>query len=197
MAVLNSRPKLRWYQYSLKTLMLLVGSTAFFFSVACTLGYVDAVIILAAVAALVVIALCPRRVYPETGVLIAITAVILLWANLRQTGWEWRCPIQRGWQGCDTSTPKEIDPITSAMFWRGWPMSPWRLYPSHQGYDGVDGTPLTAFYFVDHPSVQEALLIRGTLLLDCVVFFAALFTVRFICELYFRRFSAFRHKIKR
>jgi hypothetical protein len=192
---MNAAPKLRWYQYSLRTLMLLAGSTAFFFSVACTLGYVDAVIILTAVVTLVVIALCPCRVRPETGVLIGITTVILLWANLRQTGWEWRCPIQRGWYG-DTSTPGKMDPITSAMFWRGWPMSPWWLYPSHQRYDEI-GTPLAGFYFNDHPSVQVALLIRGTLLLDGVVFLAALFTVRFICELYFRRFSAFRHKTKR
>jgi hypothetical protein len=60
-----------------------------------------------------------RRTHPvhlSTIILLTLLTGILLWANLRPTGW------QEELGGVDS--PAELDPLTKAMFWRGWPLSP-------------------------------------------------------------------------
>ena len=57
----------------------------------------------------------PHPVRPATAILLALLACALLWANLRPTGW------QAEFGG---DCPPALDPITKAMFWRGWPLSP-------------------------------------------------------------------------
>ena len=56
---MNAVPKRRRFQFSLRAIFVLMSSTAVFFSVARNLGYVDAVIILAALSVLLGIALFP------------------------------------------------------------------------------------------------------------------------------------------
>ena len=100
----------------------LTGITAGFFSVVSILGYVDAGISLLAIdSPLLRPAMAASRPSGH-GLLLTLVAGILLWANLRPTGWQ-------GEFGIDT--PTGLDPITEAMFWRGWPLSPWMLCLIH------------------------------------------------------------------
>ena len=57
----------------------------------------------------------PQPVHRTTAVLLTLVAVILLWANLRPGPWE------AEFGGVN---PPELDVVTRAMFWRGWPLSP-------------------------------------------------------------------------
>jgi hypothetical protein len=162
---MNAVPKRRRFQFSLRAIFVLMSSTAVFFSVARNLGYVDAVIILAALSVLLGIALFPRRVHLTTGVLLAITTATLLWANLRTTQWE------REW---GEAPPSELDPVTYAMFWHGWPLAPFMVCDYH-------GMKFHAY----QPNV-----LRGTLVIDGVLFIAVLSTVRNICEMCIRWLGA-------
>jgi hypothetical protein len=128
-------------QYSLRSLFVLTGVTAVFFSLARTLGHVDAVVVLAVIIILVGVVVLPPRVHLATGILLTLVAGTLLWANLRPTGW----------------------------LYRGWPLSPGLMCMDGWGFDTSGPTP----YFA--------------LVLDCIVFVAALFVTRAVCELYFRR----------
>jgi hypothetical protein len=101
----------------------------------------------------------PQRVHLATAVLLTLATGILLWANLRPTGWQ-------GEFGVDT--PAELDPITEAMFWRGWPLSPCMVCLIH----GMK------FHF---GGVQWALV------LDAVVFAVTLSVVKALCERCSRR----------
>ena len=58
----------------------------------------------------------PEPVHRTTAILLTLLTGVLLWANLRPTGW------REDFGGVDS--PLELDPITRAMFWRGWPISP-------------------------------------------------------------------------
>ncbi len=113
-----STPGRRPFQFSLRALLGLTCGTASFFSLARTLGYVDALVILAAVVVAVGVMEYPRRVRPVTAILLTIVAGILLWANLRQTGWE---------RKFGEVPPGYLDPVTKSMFYRGWPIGPWML----------------------------------------------------------------------
>src|SRR5690242_17622026 len=64
----------------------------------------------------------PQPVHRTTAILLTLLTGILLWANLRESGWEaeWGGPIAPG-----------LDPITRAMFWRGWPLSPFMFCLFH------------------------------------------------------------------
>jgi hypothetical protein len=77
---------------------------------------VDLCIGLMAVLALVHVTRRPRPVHRTTAFLLALISGVLLWANLRPTGW------QEGLGGVDP--PEALDPVTRALFWRGWPLSP-------------------------------------------------------------------------
>ena len=84
----EAKPGRRPFQFSLRALFGLTCGTAAFFSLARTLGYADAMVILAAVVVAVGVMEYPRRVRPAHGHLLTLVAGTLLWANLRQTGWE-------------------------------------------------------------------------------------------------------------
>src|SRR3954451_11934120 len=61
----------------------------------------------------------PRPVHLTTTILLTLLTGILLWANLRPTGWQEE--LGR------VEAPAELDPVTKAMFWRGWPLSPFMV----------------------------------------------------------------------
>ncbi len=100
-------------QWKLRTQVLLVATLGLILG---GLIMVDLLIVTLAILALVTVASRPRRARPATALLLALLAGILLWANLRSTGW------QEELGGYDA--PVNLDLITKAMFWRGWPLCP-------------------------------------------------------------------------
>jgi hypothetical protein len=155
------KPGSRRFQFSLRALFSLTCGTAAFFSLARTLGYVDAVVILAAIVVVVGVMEYPRRVHLATGILLTVVAGLLLWANLRPTRWEKEFGV---------STPDQLDPVAKSMFCRGWPLSPCLICIHH--HMTVDPSD---------PAIYLALTSDG------IVFVAALFVTRGICGLCFRR----------
>jgi hypothetical protein len=112
---------------------------------------VDAFIIAIAVATLVAVERRPRPVRPATAVLLALLTGAWLWANLRTSGWQ---------EEMDLPVAGGLDPITKAMFWRGWPLAPCMICIIH------------GMKF--HPSGEEGLV----LVFDWVVLVVALFLVK-------------------
>ena len=102
--------------------------------------------------------LFPRRVHLTTGICLAITAATLLWANLRTTQWE------REW---GEAPPSELDPVTYAMFWHGWPLSP---------------SMGCSVYSLIHAVQPNVPVLRGILIFDAVFFLMALFVVKDVSE---------------
>jgi hypothetical protein len=151
----------RGSQSSLRSIVVVTGIAAVFFSVVFGLGTVDAVVALAAFGTLVGVVRYPRRVHRTTGVLLTLIAVALLWANLRPTGWQKE-------QGL--GTPSGMDPITEKMFWRGWPLSPFMVCLVH------------GMKFHPEPPLEQAILV-----FDGMVFVAVLFAVKGTCAFCFRR----------
>jgi len=156
------KPERRRFQYSLRAMFGLTTGTAAFFALARMLGYVDAVVALAAIVVLVGIMEYPRRVHLLTGILLTLVAGILLWANLRtERHWGSLTPNQ-----LDPVAKSMLDPMAESMFFRGWPFCPcmvcpisgWKFYPSELG-------------------------VYDILVLDGIVFVAALFVTRGICGL--------------
>ncbi len=148
-------PALRWYQYRLRSLLILTTLTAVFFSVARTLGYVDALVSLAAVAILVGFLRYPRRVHLVTGVALVLIAATLLWANLRRTGWE---------EVWGERAPPGFAALARTMYYHGWPACPFMVSPPRgmpPYSDGLEWTPLV---------------------LNGIVFALALFVARVICQ---------------
>ena len=117
-----SKPERRPFQFSLRSLFGLTCGTAAFFSLARTLGYVDAVVILAAIAVAVGVMEYPRRVHPLTGILLTLVAGMLLWANLRPTRWA---------REFNVGPPEGLDAVADSMFCRGWPLSPCLICMRH------------------------------------------------------------------
>jgi hypothetical protein len=148
------RTEVRRYQFSLRGLLALTGIAAGFFSVACILGYVDAAISLVALMVLFRVLLRPRPVRRTTAVLLTLVAGLMLWANLRPTGWQGEFGL---------ATPTGLDAITGAMFWRGWPLSPCMVCLIH-------GMKL-------HPSGSQWVLV-----LDSAIFAICLFAAKAVCE---------------
>jgi hypothetical protein len=102
----------------------------------------------------------PHPVHLTTTILLTLFTGILLWANLRPTGWQ----EELGW----IDTPTGLDPITKAMFWRGWPLSPFMICLIHGMRfrpDGIEGC---------------------VLVFDGVLFLVALFAAKAVCESCFR-----------
>jgi hypothetical protein len=122
---------------------------------------VDLCIGLVAVLALVRATRRPRPVHRTTAFFLALIPGALLWANLRPTG----CQADLG--GVDP--PEALDPVTRALFWRGWPLSPCMVCPVH------------GLRF--HPSSVE----RCVLVLDCVLFVVVLLATKTACERRLRR----------
>ncbi len=129
---------------------------------------VEALIIAIAVATLVAVARWPRPVRPATALLLALLTVGWLWANLRTTG--------RQDEVGDLKPATGLDPITEAMFWRGWPLCPFMFCPVHgMGF---------------HPTGLEPYM----LVFDWLVLVVALYLVKLalllakvVCERWFRR----------
>ena len=102
----------------------------------------------------------PRPVHLLTAILLTLLAGILLWANLRPTRW------QEEWGG-GIEAPAELDPISKAMFWRGWPLAPLMICA-----DGL------RFRHLGNAGCA--------LVFDGVVFLFALFAAKAVCEGCFR-----------
>ncbi len=98
----------------------------------------------------------PHPVHRTTAIFLTLLTGVLLWANLRPTGW------QEEFGGVDS--PLELDPITKEMFWRGWPLSPCMVCLIH------------GMRF--HPSGVE----QCVLVFDGGLFVAALFAAKAMCE---------------
>jgi len=118
----------------------------------------------ATVMALLVLICTVRRPHPvhlTTTILLTLLTGILLWANLRPTVWQEEF-------GGGIDAPTGLDPITKAMFWRGWPLSPCMICLIH------------GMKF--HPSGIEGCV----LVFDAVIFLVALFAAKAVCESCFR-----------
>ena len=99
----------------------------------------------------------PHPVHRTTAILLTLLTGVLLWTNLRPTVW------QEDFGG-GIDAPTGLDPITRAMFWRGWPLSPCMVCLFH-------GMRL-------HPSGVEQFL----LVFDGALFVVALFATKAVCE---------------
>ncbi len=153
------KPERRPFQYSLRSLFELTCGIAAFFSLARTLGYVDALVILAAVVVAVGVMEYPRRVRPATAILITLVAGTLLWANLRTNGWA---------REFNLGPPIGLDPVLRSTFCHGWPFSACSIYLHNHMTDPGD------------PAMYWALTS------DVVVFVVALLATRGVGELCLR-----------
>jgi len=101
----------------------------------------------------------PRPVHLTTTILLTLLTGILLWANLRPTGW------QEEWGMVEA--PAGLDPVTKAMFWRGWPLSPF-------------------MFCLDGLRVRSSGIEGCVLVFDGVLFLVVLFAAKAVCEGCFR-----------
>ena len=124
---------------------------------------VDLAIVLMALLVFILAVRGPHPVHLTTTILLTLLTGILLWANLRPTGW------QEEFGGVDS--PLELDPVTQAMFWRGWPLSPCTVCLVH------------GLKF--HPGGIE----QCVLAFDGVLFVVALFATKAVCERCLRHFQ--------
>ena len=119
------------------------------------ISHIDLCIGLVAVLALVRAARRPHPVHQTTAILLTLLTGVLLWANLRNSGW------QEVW---NERTPEGLDPVTKAMFYRGWPLAPFMVCLTHGlrfHSSGVEGC---------------------VLVLDGVLFLVALYATKAACE---------------
>jgi hypothetical protein len=149
-----------WSPHSLWTLLALTGIAAVVLLAAFRLGYVDAGVIVLAIVLLVCVTQRPYRAHPATAVVLTAVTAILLWANLKAK--EEGAMFHLG-------GPPELNPVTRALFWRGWPLSPFMVCPyRHMTYLPAEG------------------FVEGALICDGSVFVAALLATRFLLERGFR-----------
>ena len=127
-------------------------------------GWVDATIIALGLVALAWVIRRPEPVRPTTAIILTAVTAIALWANLRPTGAEY------GYGDDHHRALGNLDPVTKALFWRGWPLSPYMLCPD--------------YHLTFHP---EGAFIQQALVYDAVLILAALVAVRFLCERCFGR----------
>jgi hypothetical protein len=119
------------------------------------ISHIDLCIGLVAVLPLVRAARRPHPVHPTTAILLTLLTGVLLWANLRNSGW------QEVW---NERAPEGLDPVTKAMFYRGWPLAPFMVCLTHGlrfRFSGVEGC---------------------VLVLDGVLFLVALYATKAACE---------------
>jgi len=154
-------PERRWYQFSLRALFGVTCGTAAFFSLARTLGYADAFVILVAILAVVGIMEYPRRVHLATGIVLTLVAGALLWANVRTTKWQ---------NVFNVLPPDQLDSVAKSMFYRGWPIAPFMpCLVRHMQFDASEAG------------------VYAVLVLDAVVSVVILLLVRATCEFCCRR----------
>jgi hypothetical protein len=74
----------------------------------------------------------PRpRVHLPTVIILTLVGGVLLWLNLQPTKYQ---------DLMNMLPPDDLDPITRALFYRGWPLSPFMLCPVHgMKYHPEDG----------------------------------------------------------
>jgi hypothetical protein len=96
----------------------------------------------------------PRPVHRTTAIVLTLLTGILLWANLRPSGWQ---------EAFGGDSPPELDAITRLMFWRGWPISPCMVHLFGGRY---------------YPSGAE----QSVLAFDGFLFVVAIYATRSICE---------------
>ncbi len=120
---------------------------------------VDVFIIVLALVSLVAVVRRRRPVRPITVFLLALITGPWIWANLRDSGW------QEEWGG---DIPEGLDPVTKAMFYRGWPLAPFMF--------------CIIYFNRFRPGGLEGLV----LVFDWLVLIAALTLARFVCERCFR-----------
>ncbi|WP_165225332.1 hypothetical protein [Aquisphaera insulae] len=91
---------------------------------------VDGLVIALAVFTLVAVT---RRLHPARPIPVVILtglSAAWTWANLRDPGWE---------EVWIESAPRELNPITRALFYRGWPLAPFMLCIIHGNRFRPDG----------------------------------------------------------
>jgi hypothetical protein len=102
----------------------------------------------------------PQPVHRTTAILLTLLTGIMLWANLRPSGWQ---------EEFGGDSPPELDAMTRAMFWRGWPLSPCMVCLIH----GMRFRP---------SGIEGCVLV-----FDGFVFVVAIFATRAVCERCLRR----------
>jgi len=107
-----------------------------------------------AVVILVALARRNRPVRPTTAFFLALLTGAWIWANLRTSGW------QEVW---GEGAPDGLDPVTKAMFWRGWPLAPFMVCMIHGNRFRPSGLEGCALIF------------------DWLVLFVVLSLARFVC----------------
>jgi hypothetical protein len=108
--------------------------------------------------AVVILASVARRPFPVRSITLCILALLTgawIWANLRASGWQ---------EVLNEGAPAGLDPVTKAMFYRGWPLAPFMV---------------CIIYF---NRFQPSGLEGSVLVIDWVVLFVGLFLARFVCE---------------
>jgi hypothetical protein len=116
---------------------------------------IDGSVIGVALMILILAARRPQPVHRTTAILLTLLTGILLWANLRPSGWQ---------EEFGGDSPPELDAITRTMFWRGWPLSPCMVCLVH----GMRFRP---------SGIEGCVLV-----FDGFVFVVAVFATRAVCE---------------
>ena len=119
------------------------------------ISLIDPCIGLVAVLTLVRVTRRPHPVRLTTAVLLTLLTGVWLWANLRNSGW------QEVW---NEDAPAGLDPLTKAMFYRGWPLAPFIMCR------------------IQHMQFQPSGLEQCVLALDGVLFLVALSATKAVCE---------------
>ncbi len=156
-SLLSGGQIMRLTTMTMRGLMVASAVVAFALSVALS---AEGAIILVAFLVFIRAVRGPHPAHLTTTILLTLLTGILLWANLRPSVW------QEVWGGFDT--PTELDPITKAMFWRGWPLSPFMIC--------IDGLKYR------HVNISFIALV-----FDGALFLVALFTTKVVCEGCLRR----------
>jgi hypothetical protein len=101
------------------------------------------------------------RVHRPTVILLALVAGLFLWLNLRPTDHQERLNLL---------PPRELDPLTRRLFYRGWPLSPFLVCE----YRGMKWHPEESFC-------------QSALLLDAGAVLSVLVALGCACEWWMRR----------
>jgi hypothetical protein len=108
--------------------------------------------------ALVILVAVARRLRPVRPITVFFLALLTgawIWANLRASGWQ---------EECGGEIPEGLDPVTKAMFYRGWSLAPFMF--------------VITYFNRLHPGGLEGLV----LVFDWLVLIAALSLARFVCD---------------
>jgi hypothetical protein len=116
---------------------------------------VDVFTIVFALVILVAVARRLRPVRPITMFFLTLLTGAWIWANLHDFGWE---------EKWGNDFPEGLDPVTKAMFYRGWPLAPFMV--------------CLVYFNRFHAGSGVGLV----LVFDWLILIAALSLARFVCE---------------